>query len=256
MTQSLDAIMADRDAVLSQSDPMGDTSPDHAGGAAAGAEDEAGHAIYADADDTTGRPERQPGMVPHQALHAERQARRALERELGEMRMMQANLQAQMPQPDPLSQFAHDPAGFVQQHVSPMAHQVNEMRELMLELRAAQSHGQERVEAAKRAAEDFRDSGDPGVNLLIHRLLNTANPFDELVRWHDEHSRMRQYGDDPEAYIAAEVERRLAGGPPQHYPAAAFPRSMPPSFAGARNGAPRQGQHHGGPRPLSEIMKR
>ncbi len=136
-----------------------------------------------------------------------------------------------------------------------MAHQVNEMREMMLELRAAQSHGADRMEAAKRAAEELRDSGDPAINALAVRLLNTANPFDELVRWHDEQARVSRFGDDPEGYINAEVERRLAGGPPQH-PAASFARSMPPSFAGARNGAPRQSQNYGGPRPLSEIMKR
>lgn len=258
MTQSLDAIMADRDASLSaQSDSMRDTAvPDHTGGTPQGAYDEDGHpdAPHGLSDDTqSGRSERQPGMVPQQALHAERQVRRALEREIGEIRHM---LQAQQPQPDPLTQFANDPAGFLQQQVSPVAHQVNEMREMMLELRAAQSHGQERVEAAKRAAEELRDSGGPAIDALAVRLLNTANPFDELVRWHDEHARMSQFGDDPEAYINAEVERRLAGGPPQHHPAASFPRSMPPSFAGARNGAPRQSQNYGGPRPLSEIMKR
>lgn len=252
MTQSLDAIMADRDAVLSANDTA---SPDPSSGAPAGVYDEDGHADtpLGLADDTqSGRPERQPGMVPQQALHAERQARRALEREIGEIRHM---LHAQAPQPDPLTQFANDPAGFLQQQVSPVAHQVNEMREMMLELRAAQSHGADRMEAAKRAAEDLRDSGDPAINALAVRLLNTANPFDELVRWHDEQARVTRFGDDPEGYINAEVERRLAGGPPQ-YPAASFARSMPPSFAGARNGAPRQSQNYGGPRPLSEIMKR
>jgi hypothetical protein len=263
MTQSLDAIMADRDAVPSPD--AGTQYPDPAmdaqGDAFGDAYGEAAHLPDGAGEDLSGRPERQPGMVPHQALHAERQARRTLERELGEIRgvlqaqaQMQAQAYAQMPQPDPLVQFAADPTGFLQQQVSPMARQVHEMRELVLELQAGQSHGTERVEAAKRAAEQLRDSSDPALNTLLARIANAANPFDELVSWHDDHDRMRQYGDDPEAYIAAEVERRLAGGPPQ-YPAA-YPRALPPSFAGARNGAPRQSQNYGGPRPLSEIMKR
>lgn len=255
MTQSLDAIMAERDAVPSAGIEADPAAGARTGGYGGDGQADASHGApaYPEADDApAGRSERPPGMVPQQALHAERQARRALERELGEIRTM---LQANTPQPDPLSQFAADPAGFLQQQVSPVARQVTEMREMVLELHAAQAHGAERVEAAKRAAEALRDSGDPAMGALVARIVNAANPFDELVRWHDDHALMARLGDDPEAYINAEVERRLAGGPPQH-PAAYNARSMPPSFAGARNGAPRQGQNHGGPRPLSEIMKR
>ncbi len=117
-------------------------------------------------------------MIPQQALHAERQAK-ALERELAEIKQL---LQRQQPQtkqepaPDPLAAFVSDPTAFFQQQVTPVQQQMSEMREMVQELHAAQAHGLDKVAAAKQAAEEMRDAGDPRLPSLIGRLQRAANP--------------------------------------------------------------------------------
>ena len=271
MTESLDAIMAGRDANASAptSEAPLSTSPDTA-------RDE--HGRFAPKQEAEPpvpevtqeapkpqeppkavEPEKPQGMVPQQALHAERQRYRALEQQMSEMRQMVERLQ---PKPDsqtptdPLAQFVADPNSFFQQQVAPISQQVAEAREMVLEMYALQSHGADKVQQAKQAAEELRDMGDPYFPVLVGRLKSAANPFEELVRWNNERSVLTKMGSDPEAYINAEVERRMAERA-QQQPAAAQGSPLPPSLAGARSAAPRQGgAAYEGPRPLSEIMKR
>lgn len=273
--QDLDAIMAGRDASASaptteQATERADTAQrerDEQGRFAAKQEQQAPETPPAQTETPTPPEAAQTppteakpnGMIPQQALHAEKQKAKALERELAEIKQL---LQRQQPQtkqepaPDPLAAFVSDPTAFFQQQVTPVQQQMSEMREMVQELHAAQAHGLDKVAAAKQAAEALRDAEDPGLPALIGRLRQAANPFDELVRWHSEQTRLSKYGDDPEAYINAEVERRMAAASQQQQPAAPGSPNIPPSFAAARNGAPRESQNYGGPRPLSEIMKR
>lgn len=269
MTESLDAIMAGRDANASAQSSEAvattETVRDEQGRFAAKTEEQqapaepAQEAPKAQEPPKAVEPEKPAGMVPQQALHAERQRARALEQQMNELRQMVERLQPKPANPepqDPLAQFVADPNSFLQQQVAPISQQLAETREMMMEMYALQNHGAEKVQAAKQAAEELRDAGDPYLPVLIGRLKSAANPFDELVKWNTERSVLTKMGSDPEAYINAEVERRLAERA-QQQPAAAQPSQIPPSLAGARSAAPRQsGAVYEGPRPLSEIMKR
>lgn len=269
MTESLDAIMAGRDANASAQSSEAvattETVRDEQGRFAARTEEQqapaepAQEAPKAQEPPKAVEPEKPAGMVPQQALHAERQRARALEQQMNELRQMVERLQPKPANPepqDPLAQFVADPNSFLQQQISPAMQQVEQFKNYVSETLASQMHGADKVQAAKAELIGLMESGDPSLGAIEVRLQRAQNPFDEMVKWHKERSFLTQVGSDPEAYINAEVERRLAERA-QQQPAAAQPSQIPPSLAGARSAAPRQGgAHYEGPRPLSEIMKR
>jgi hypothetical protein len=196
--------------------------------------------------------EARQGTVPHQALHAERQKARKLEEENVELRhrlFQEASMQQRVPE------LWDDPDLYLEHRMAPLAGQIGEMKEFVSETLAVQTHGENAVEAAKRSAEDLARSGAPEFQALWTRLNRSRHPMDELVRWDREQSALKKYGADPEAYIAAEIERRLYEGASPHsaHPPAAR-QQLPSSFAAARSSGPRAGG--AGPRSLSEIMKR
>lgn len=115
-------------------------------------------------------------------------------------------------------------------------------------------------ETVKAAEEAFNAAARAGqMDPEIYRRINSSpNPFHAAVQWHQHVTKQQafsKYGDDPDAAIEAEVQRRLAalqGGQPQPSPQTA--QAMPTSFSAGRSAGPRTAPTWSGPKPLSEIM--
>lgn len=219
------------------------------------------------------------GMVPHAALHAAREqgkkryteAVTEFERRLKESEeraerrfteMMGAlRPQPQQPQPQPQVEAPDlwtDPDKFIQHRLqeamAPMQHAMLANARMAAEA----IHKPELVQEAEAAFNAAAASGrmDPA---LHQRINSSPNPFHAAVQWHQSLKRQEalgKYGDDPEAFIKAEIERRLAemGAAPSAQPSQPTPQAMPSSFAAGRNAGPRAAPQWSGPKPLSEIM--
>ncbi|MOA06186.1 hypothetical protein D3C78_1258130 [compost metagenome] len=100
-----------------------------------------------------------------------------------------------------------DPENYLKGQLSPVQQQLAEVRELIFENQAAQRHGVDKVQAAKDAA----DALDPTGKVNLHReLMSGGNPFDNLVKWHQQQQVMARIGNDPDAWLQAELEKRLS----------------------------------------------
>jgi hypothetical protein len=155
--------------------------------------------------------------VPVGAVQAEREKRQeaqreaeALRREIAELRGMVQAVRQPAPQPkqeqQPASIF-EDPDAFLKSQLSPLQGEISETRELLMELRASQKHGADKVDAAKAAAEALT----PQQQQALHRdLMSGGNPFDNLVAWHTKQQTFAKVGDDPDAWLKSEVEKLKA----------------------------------------------
>lgn len=170
--------------------------------------------------DTTPTADQMPlhGGVPVKAVQEEREKRQAaqqeaeaLRREIAELRgMVQASHQpAQQPQREqqPASIW-DDPDAFLKSQIDPVQQSVQDMRETIWELQASQTHGAEVIGAAKKAAEALY--GTPEGQALYAQITAKGNPFDNLVQWHKRQQTLSQVGDDPQAWLEAELEKRLS----------------------------------------------
>ena len=235
--KDLDAIMADRD---------GEAVPETPAEFVPETQEPASY--HEDAGET------RQGTVPHQALHAERLKARRPEDENAELRQHLDGIAERFSQQQRRPELWDDPDLYLDHRMAPLASEIGEMKEFVSETLAVQTHGSEAVEAAKRSAEDLARSGAPEFQGLWARLSRSRHPMDELVRWDREQSALKKYGSDPEAYIASGIEHRLYRRASPHASPAAR-QQLPSSFAAARSSGPR-GSGGGGPRSLSEIMKR
>ena len=267
---SLDEIMSARGQSVPDATPTpepavpaeGTTSRDDKGRFAAKTEPAAGPTPAPQAAPTPENAEQQPnGFVPIKALDAERGKRKELEDQMQELRAQVARLStpqkpAEPPAPPPTLWDAPDE--FIASQLTPVQQQMADMREFVSENMAIQAHGAETVEAAKKAAEQIART--PEGQQMISRLLQSRHPYDDLVKWHKSQSILSEIGTDPEAYKQKIIQEYLAQQQPTpqaqpQAPQAAAP-VMPTSFAADRTSGPRGGPEYGGPRALSDIMKR
>ncbi len=271
---SLDDIMSGRSEAVPEPttpaptpdapDQPGSASRDDKGRFAAKAEPEVAPTPAAtQAAPTPEAPEQQPnGLVPIKALDAERGKRKDLEdryeKDMQELRAQLARLSqpqtpAEPPAPPPTLWDAPDE--FIASQLTPVQQQMADMREFMSENLAVQAHGAEKVEAAKKAIEQIART--PEGHQVIQRLTQSRHPYDELVKWHTSQSFMNEIGTDPDAYKQRIIQEYLASQQqqPQTTPPAPAP-VLPTSFANDRTSGPRGGPEYGGPRALSDIMKR
>jgi hypothetical protein len=157
--------------------------------------------------------------VPVGAVQAEREKRQEaqqraadLERQLAELRG-QVTLLSQQRQPAPQPQqeqkpasIFEDPDAYLQSQLTPVQQTIQEMREELWESKAAVLHTQATVDAAKAAA----DALDPASKQNLHRqLMAGGNPFDNLVKWHKQQEALTKVGGDPDAWLNAEIEKRM-----------------------------------------------
>lgn len=224
-------------------------------------------------DDASAAQQEQPGRppegyVPIQALDA-RLAKQAesFQRER-EAFLKQLAAFAPQPQREATKQVPHffdDPdAAFdarLRAAIDPLQQGQQTITENFSRMMATDKFGEDTVNAAMAEIEKRVNQNPNGMRATYDRIMRAPHPYGELVKWHKEQSALSTYGDDPEAYIAAEVERRLAaagggqGGGQQLQPQQQQrTQTMPSSFAGSRNNGPRSAAPSSGARPLSEIM--
>lgn len=162
--------------------------------------------------------QQQNGNIPVAAIQAERDKRQeaqleaeALRREIAELRgMVKAGQPAPTPQePKAPATLWDDPDAFLGSQLTPLQQQLQEMREELWENKAAATHTPEAVQSAKAAAEAL--FGTPEGKQL-HQQITAAggNPFDNLVKWHQQQTALARVGSDPDAWLNAEIEKRLS----------------------------------------------
>lgn len=163
-----------------------------------------------------------------------------------------ASLQRNQPQQES-PDFFSNPEAAVQQFMRPMMQRIEGMSEAMSRQFAVRDHGNETITQAYKAMEQRIDR-DPAARSDYQRIMQSGDPWGELVRWHKRESVMAEIGTDPDAYrekIKAELMAEIQKTEP-----AQAATVMPSNFAGARNVGARTGPAWAGPKPLSDIFKR
>lgn len=163
------------------------------------------------------------GKVPQQALHASRQKAREAAQEAETLKQQIAELRGQVqmlstrPQ-QPLTpkeeakapDFWEDPTAFVQGALTPVQQQMQQQREQFSKMLAVQAHGKETVDAAYQALGSQLQSGNPAAQAEYQTIMKSEHPFDALVGWHKRQQTLQMVGNDPNAWLEAELEKRLA----------------------------------------------
>lgn len=156
------------------------------------------------------------GGIPQARLKAEAEKRReaeadaaALRREIAELRgMVQARQQPAQPQQEkPAPNLFEAPEEYITSQLSPVQQQLQEMREELWESRASALHTPEALQAAKEAAGAL--AGTPQGRALHEHIMAGGNPFDNLVKWHKQQQVYSRIGDNPDAWLDAEIEKRM-----------------------------------------------
>lgn len=210
----------------------------------------------------------QPGHVPIQALDAERGKRKETEeryeKKLKELEDRIASLskpQQAMQQAQPVAppEIFEDPDGYIRHQLTPVQQQMMDMREFVSENMATTAYGADAVNEAKQAIEQV--AATPEGQRVIHEMLQSQHPYDALMKWHKKQKAMAEVGDDPEAYFQRRLQEMQAAQqqpqtPTQTQQPAAQTAPLPTDFSGAPSGGPRGGPEYGGPRSLTDIMKR
>jgi hypothetical protein len=178
--------------------------------------EETPEAVEAEAAEDTGEEQAPPPVaaeektreIPVTALLDEREKRQAAQRdaenarrELAAIRQQIAAQQKTAQQPD----FYANPEAVLQSERAQVQQVIWNERLNTSELMAAQAYGVETVEAAKVAFMQASQSNP----VLGAELQTKTHPYDYVVKWHKQQSVLRNMGDDPEAYINAQVEARL-----------------------------------------------
>lgn len=224
----------------------------------------------AEADAAEGADEATTRMVPHQALHAERQKSRRYSEEVADFRRQLTETNARMAQlveavtpghapsqapPDffdnPEAATRHE----VAQTVSPEFARINQTLHAFARDHAADRFTQAKVDDAERAFIGALQAGrlDP---LDYRRVVNSPNRYAEAVRWHQRQVASAEIGDDPSAFkarVEAELREKIwseLGGQGRTAPV------TPSNLAGARNVGARSGPAWSGPASLTDIFDR
>lgn len=267
--------MADLDSILSGGSAIASESPGPVNQPTT--EAEKAPELNTQEEDRTQEAEAEGGtkMVPHEALHAEKQKvkryteqvasfeKTLAEREAAWERRIEQLTSAMKPKepekeaPD----FWSDPDGYLKGALSPVQQQIAEQKEQFAQMLAEQQHGAEVVQGAVKALE-MELRSNPASSGVYQQIMAQRNPYQAVVEWHKRHQTQAEIGSDPEAYKAklredlkAEILAELQGGTQTETPQAPA-AVMPSNLAGARNVGSRSGPAWSGPQPLNDIFKR
>lgn len=253
------------------------------GGAAPAAEPEKQEAVAQEQPVTQAEPEgdqqeaqgdRQK-MVPHEALHAEKQKVKRYTEEVAdfrrqltetnaqwERRMAQLieTLKPQQPAPQPPDWYVDPEARTdhqIIQRVNPQFEQFGQQLLAIAKDNAITRYTEEKVNEAEQAFIEAMNSQklDPAD---YHKVVGSPNRYAAAVQWHQRQQAQAEIGDDPAAYkakVEAEIKAKLLeemGAKPGAQPAPVLPSNI----AGARNVGTRSGPAWAGPTPLTDIFKR
>lgn len=215
-------------------------------------------------------------MVPHQALHAERQRSRRYSEEVADFRRQLAETNARMAQlveavtprqaaPAPPDFFDNPEAATrfeVAQTVSPEFERINQTLHAFARENAIGRFDEAKVDDAERAFIGALQTGrlDPAD---YRRVVNSPNRYAEAVRWHQRQVARAEIGDDPSAFrarVEAELREKILGelnGEPMRTAAGQrYAPVTPSNLAGARNVGFRSGPAWSGPASLTDIFDR
>lgn len=219
-------------------------------------------------------------MVPHGALHAEKQKVKRYTEEVSSLRQeiadrdsawerrIAALMEAQKPtselqkkpdwyeNPEAATQFA------VQQSVNPQFDQITQTLMANAQIVAGLKYGDDKVAAAEQAFLDALRSNRVD-QADYQKVVRSPNRYAAAVQWHQRQLAQAEIGDDPAAYkakVEAEVLARYGlqpGSQQQAQPGQqATPTVMPSNIAGARNVGSRSGPAWSGPPTLQDIFAR
>ena len=211
-------------------------------------------------------------MVPHEALHAEKQKVKRYTEEVSDFRKSNEALQRQVAellqrvpipkheQPQAPDQF-EDFQGAARHAVSPDVERVNATLMANAQLIAGIKYGDDKVTEAEQAfLEAARGNKlDPAD---FHKVANSPNRYAAAVQWHQRQQAQAEIGDDPAAYKAkleAELREKLTAELQQGEGQQAQQRqaTMPSNFANARNVGNRgTGPVWSGPSTIDDIFNR
>ena len=225
---------------------------------------------------TTQEGEQRAKMVPHEALHAEKQKVKRYTDEVADFRRSNEALQRQVTEllqrvPVPKVEqpqapdFFEDPAKAtrheVMQSVSPQFEQINQTLLAIARDNAETRYTPETVSEAEQAFISAYQSQklDPAD---YQKVVTSPNRYAAAVQWHKRQLAQAEIGDDPAAFrakleaelrekITAELQQGEQGQQTQQRQPV-----MPSNLAGARNVGARSGPAWSGPKTIDDIFSR
>ena len=182
-----------------------------------------------------------------------------MQAQLAEIQRQNAEYQNYLNQLREQQQQQEDPQGAqVQQLVTAQVGQVEaRMRLNTSRTLAVNAHGQDKVAAAEKAFEGLRQSDPATYDALYNKFGTHQDPIGQIVAWHKKHEIMTLIGDDPQAYIDAQVQAKLAelgNIPPPDKPNGQPAPVMPTDLSQTRNVGSRTGSNWTGPTDLSSAL--
>lgn len=209
-------------------------------------------------------------MVPHEALHAEKQKVKRYTDEVVDLRKSNEALQRQVaevlqriPVPKAEPQQAPDQfedfQGATRHAVKPEIDTLRQAHIANSQIIAGLKWGDDKVAAADEAFGKAVQSGqiDPAD---YQKVIGSPNIYHAAVQWHQRQLARAEIGDDPAAFrakVEAELREKITaefqqGNQQQERPAPVLPSNL----AGARNVGSRSGPAWSGPTPIADIFKR
>jgi hypothetical protein len=218
----------------------------------------------APAQETAPDGQQQTKMVPHEALHAEKQkVKRYTEQvasfeetikqrdEAWERRfnqMLERFPKQEAPQVD---WYADPQAAFKQglgEAINPIEQKFANLEFQLMRLSAEQRYGADKIREFETFAEEAAKRGDPEIQALAVEMRSSKDPIAVGLKWYEKKTF------DPEAErekIRATVLEEMKSQQTPHVPAV-----MPSQMTNARNVGQRSGPQWGGPPSLNDIFKR
>jgi hypothetical protein len=172
---------------------------------------------------TEAAPEARPeqGKVPLAAVSEARAKEREAKQENEQLKQMISQLQGQVnllarqrqpekPQAEPEkpADWWENPDTFVESKLTRVDTALQQQNERISLRFAIKEHGEETVQAAYDALGKAMQS-DPTAKQEYSRIRASDDPYDEIVKWHKRQETLQRVGTDPEAWLEAEMEKRL-----------------------------------------------
>ncbi|TPM37044.1 hypothetical protein [Mesorhizobium sp. B2-3-2] len=183
-------------------------------------EAEAAPAVQADQQQV----EAEAGKVPQQALHASREKEREARQEAetlrnqiaemrGQIQLLSQRGQAPAPktaEPEKPVDFWESPDGYIANALTPVQQQLQQQNERFSKMIAVQTHGKETVDNAFKAFVEAAQANPGAYAGEYQAMMKSEHPYDSLVNWHKRQQTLSTVGNDPNAWLEAELEKRLS----------------------------------------------
>lgn len=207
----------------------------------------------------------EPKGWQYAAYKDEKTKRQELEKSNAEM---QAQIEAVKRQNAEYQQWMDQQRAAQQQQQNPQGYQVQELVgqqvgqvEAQMRLRTSrmlhsQTHGADKVQAAEQAFHGLQATDPVQYQTLVANFGVHEDPIGQVMEWHKKHDLMTKMGDDPQAFIDAQVQAKLAelGNIPEPQKGTPSAQVMPTDLSQTRNVGSRSGSNWSGPTPLSDIL--